>query len=107
MVLPDKPFFYSHIPTIVQLAGRLHVPATYPFVEFVEKGGLVHYGTNVSNMFHRAGGFIDKILKGAKPSDLPIEQATHFELTLNMNAAKALRIKVPQSVLLRADRVIE
>ena len=107
MVLPDKPFFYSNSATIVQLAGRLRIPATYPFVEFVEKGGLVHYGTNVPSMFQRAGGFVDKILKGAKPSELPIEQATHFELTLNMNAAKALGLKVPPSVLLRADRVIE
>ena len=107
MVLPDKPFFYSNVATIVQLATRIRVAAIYPFVEFVEKGGLAHYGTNVPNMFRRAGGFVDKILKGANPSDLPIEQATHFELSLNMKAAKALGIKVPQSILLRADRVIE
>lgn len=106
MVLPDKPFFYSNIATILRLAERLRIPATYPFLEFVEKGGLVHYGTNVPSMFHRAGEYIDKILKGARPNDLPIEQATHFELTLSMKAAKMLRIKVPQSILLRADRVI-
>lgn len=107
MVLPDKPFFYSNIAAIVRLAERIRVPVTYPFLEFVEKGGLVHYGTNVPSMFHRAVGHIDKLLKGAKPSDLPIEQATHFELSLNLRAAKALGIQVPQSILLRADRVIE
>jgi putative ABC transport system substrate-binding protein len=107
MVLPDKPFFYSNIETIVRLAARLRIPAIYPFLEFVEKGGLVHYGTSVPGMFRRAGGYVDKILKGGKPSDLPIEQATHFELALNMKAAKTLGIKIPKSVLLRADRVIE
>ena len=105
-VLPDKPFFYSNIVTIVRLAERLRIPAIYPFLEFVENGGLVYYGTNVPSMFRRAGGYIDMILKGAKPSDLPIEQATRFEFVLNMNAAKVLGIKVPESILLRVDRVI-
>ena len=107
MVLPDKPFFYSNIEIIVRLAARLRIPVIYPFVEFVEKGGLVHYGTNVPRMFHRAGGYVDKILKGGKPSDLPIEQATHFELTVNMKAAKTLGIRIPQTVLVRADKLIE
>ncbi len=107
MVLPDKPFFYSNIETIVRLAAKLRIPAIYPFVEFVEKGGLVHYGANVPSNFHRAGGYVDKILKGGKPSELPIEQATHFELTLNMKTAKTLGIKIPQSILVRADKVIE
>ena len=107
MVLPDKPFFYSNIATIVPLAERLRIPAIYPFLEFVEKGGLVYYGTNVPSMFRRAGGYVDMILKGAKPGDLPIEQATHFEFVLNLKAARALGIKVPQSILLRADRLIE
>ena len=107
MVLPDKPFFYSNIETIVRLAAKLRIPVIYPFVEFVEQGGLVHYGTNVPSMFYRAGGYVDKILKGGKPGDLPIEQATHFELTLNMKAAKTLGIKIPQSILVRADRMIE
>jgi putative ABC transport system substrate-binding protein len=107
MVLPDKPFFYSNIATILRLAARLRIPAIYPFWEFVEKGGLVHYGTNVPSMFHRAGGYIDKILKGGKPSDLPIEQATHFELALNMKAAKTIGIKIPQSILVRADKVVK
>ena len=103
MVLPDKPFFYSNIETILRLVARLRIPVVYPFVEFIEQGGLAHYGTNVPSMFHRAGSYVDKILKGVKPSDLPIEQATHFELTLNMKAAKSLGIKIPQSILVRAD----
>lgn len=107
MVLPDKPFFYANGETIVRLAAKLRIPAIYPFAEFIEKGGLAHYGTNVSSNFRRAGSYVDKILKGGKPGDLPIEQSTHFELTLNMKAARSLGIKVPQSILLRADRVIE
>jgi putative ABC transport system substrate-binding protein len=107
IVLPDKPFFYSNVATIVRLSARLRIPAIYPFLEFVEKGGLAHYGTSVPSMFHRAGGYVDKILKGGKPSELPIEQATHFELSLNMKAAKTLGITIPKSILLRADRVIE
>ena len=107
MILPDKPFFYSNIETILRLVARLRIPAIYPFLEFVEKGGLAHYGTNVPNMFHRAGGYVDKILKGEKPSDLPIEQATHFEFTLKMKAGRTLGIKIPQSILVRADKVIE
>ncbi len=91
---------------IAALAAKQKLPAAGNR-EFAEAGGLIGYGVNFRETFRRAAYFVDKILKGAKPGDIPIEQATRFELVLNVKAAKALGIKVPQSILVRADRVIE
>jgi putative ABC transport system substrate-binding protein len=92
---------------IAGMAGKARLPAIYYAPDFADAGGLVVYGANNIASFRRAAAYVDKILKGAKPADLPIEQPTTFELVINLKTAKALGIKIPQSVLIRADRVIE
>ncbi len=92
---------------IVALAARSRLPAMYGFREFPDAGGLMSYGTNIADLYRRAASFVDKILKGAKPADLPVEQPTRFELVVNLKTAKALRLTIPQSILIRADHVIQ
>jgi ABC-type uncharacterized transport system substrate-binding protein len=92
---------------IVQLAIKHQLPGMYPTAQFVEEGGLMSYGTSISALYRRAATYVDKILKGAKPADLPVEQPTKFEFVINLKTAKALDLTVPQSVLYRADRVIK
>ena len=105
MVFGDR-LFNLQAPRVVALAAEHHLPAIYLFRQFA-KGGLVVYGPDLADLFHRAGGYVDKILKGTKPSDLPVEQPTKFELVINMKTAKALGLTVPPSLLIRADEVIE
>jgi len=92
---------------IASLAAEHRLPGMYPDSEYVEAGGLMSYAPNYSDQHRRAATFVDKILKGAKPADLPIEQPTKFELVVNMKTAKALGLTIPQSILARADRVID
>jgi putative ABC transport system substrate-binding protein len=92
---------------LVPLVAKARLPAMYGFREFPEAGGLMSYGTNNLDQYRRAATFVDKILKGAKPADLPVEQPTKFELVVNLKAAKALGLAIPPSVLARADDVIE
>jgi putative tryptophan/tyrosine transport system substrate-binding protein len=92
---------------VVELATKYRLPAIYPASEYVDDGGLIGHGVSYSDLYRRAATYVDKILKGAKAGDLPIEQATKFDLVINLKTAKALGIAIPQSVLLRADRVIE
>ena len=92
---------------VVDLAAKNRLPGVYGFREYVDAGGLMAYGPNVADLFQRAATYADKILKGAKPGDLPVEQPTKFELVLNLKTAKALGLTIPQSVLVRADQVIE
>ena len=93
--------------TIIEQAAKLRLPAIYNQNSYAESGGLMSYGTNYPDLYRRAATYVDKIFKGAKPGDLPIEQPTKFELVLNMKAAKALGIKIPGSVLVLATQVIE
>ena len=106
MVLPDMMFF-DHLEQLRALATRRRLPAIYGEREFVDAGGMMSYGTNYDDLFRRAASYVDKIVKGARPTDLPIQQPTKFELVINLKTAKVLGITIPQSVLLRADRVIE
>jgi putative ABC transport system substrate-binding protein len=92
---------------IVDFATSKRLPNIHAFRESVEVGGLMSYGVNIVDLFRRAGGFVDKILKGAKPGDLPVEQPTKFELVINLKTAKALGLTIPPSLLQRADQVIE
>ena len=97
----------SNLKLIVELAAMHRLPAFYPSREFVDAGGLIAYGVSYPDLYRRAATYVDKILKGAKPSDLPIQQPTKFELVINLKTAKALGLTVPEAFLLRADEVIE
>ena len=93
--------------TLLKLASKARLPVIYGERSFADAGALISYGPNYGDMFRRSAGYVDKILKGAKPSDLPIEQPTKFEFVVNLKTAKALGITIPQSILLRADEVIK
>jgi putative ABC transport system substrate-binding protein len=103
----DDVIFTSHRRQLVELARKHRLPTIYGFKEFVNAGGLMAYGPDYPDLYRRAATYVDKILKGAKPADLPVEQPTKFELVINMKTAKALGLTIPQSLLLRADEVIQ
>ena len=96
-----------HRDLIVTLAARQQLPAIYPFRYFVIKGGLVSYGPDPVDQFRRAAGYVDRILNGEKPSDMPVQNPTKYELAVNLKTAKALGLDMPATVLARADEVIE
>jgi putative tryptophan/tyrosine transport system substrate-binding protein len=106
IVLTD-PMTLRHRVPVVQLVARTGLPAMYGFGEFVRAGGLMAYGPSVPDLAKRAAIYVDKILKGAKPADLPVEQPTKFEFVINLKTPKALGLTIPPSLLLRADQVIE
>jgi putative ABC transport system substrate-binding protein len=99
--------FWNERGRIVTLAAQYRLPAIYEEREYANDGGLISYGRNVSENFRQAAGYVDKILKGAKPGDLPIQQPTRFELVVNLKTAQALGLTIPPSILDRADEVIE
>jgi len=107
LIVATDPFLFAQRTRIVDAANHQRVPTVFGFKDFVVKGGLMSYGANVPDMFRRAATYIDKILKGAKPADLPIEQPTKFELVINLKTAKALGLTIPQSILVRADEIIQ
>ena len=100
-------FVQVRVRRLVDLVAKSRLPAIYPSRTAVEAGGLMSYGPNISDQFRRAATYVDKILKGAKPADLPVEQPTKFELVVNLKTAKTLGLAIPPSVLLRADDVID
>jgi putative ABC transport system substrate-binding protein len=106
MVLPE-PITTTHRQKIVDLAAKNRLPGMYPFGDFVEAGGLIYYGPNRTEIWRRSAFYVDKILKGAKPADLPVEQPKKFEFIINLKAAKQIGLTIPPNVLARADKVIK
>jgi putative tryptophan/tyrosine transport system substrate-binding protein len=107
LLVLGNPILNAHRKQIVDFAVKHRLPATYTRPEFIEAGGLMYYGTNYNDLFRRAATYVDKILKGAKPADLPVEQPTKFEFIVNLKVAKQIGLKVPPHVLAKADRVIK
>lgn len=107
VVVPPDLFYFFQSRQIAELALKNRMPSIFGAREAVEFGGLMSYGADAVNLYRRAATYVDKILKGAKPGDLPVEQPMTFDLVVNLRTAKALGLTVPQSILVRADRVIE
>jgi putative ABC transport system substrate-binding protein len=106
IVLPD-PMLYGQHPRVVTFTAASHLPTLFPEKEVADAGGLIAYGPSIPASFRRAAAYVDKILRGAKPGDLPVEQPTTFELVVNLQTARAIGVTIPTSILLRADEVIE
>jgi putative ABC transport system substrate-binding protein len=107
LITVEDPLTLLHRKRIVDFAATNHLPAIYGLKEFTEAGGLMAYGANLADLYRRAAGYVDKILKGAKPADLPVEQSTKVEFVVNLRTAKALRLNIPLPLIGRADEVIE
>ncbi len=107
LTVVSTPMFGSERRRLVDLAAKNRLPTVYSFRGYVDAGGLMAYGPNLADLYRRAATYVDKILKGAKPDDLPVEQPTKFELVINLKTAKALGLTIPPSLLGRADEVIQ
>jgi putative ABC transport system substrate-binding protein len=107
LVVHSTPFFFTYRKHIATFAAQARLPAVYGHSEYADDGGLITYGANIPDSYRRAAGYVVKILKGAKPADLPVELPATFELVINIKTARALSLTPPQSVLLRASRVID
>ena len=106
ILITTIPIFFAERKSIVELAGKYRFPAIYPQKGFVDEGGLMSYGTDATELYRRAAVYVDKILKGAKPADLPVQQATKFEFIINLKSAKQIGLTIPVNVIERANRVI-
>jgi putative ABC transport system substrate-binding protein len=107
LIVLGDPLLETHRRRIVELAVKNSLPAIYSLGPYVEAGGLMSYGTNFEDIYRRDATYVDKILKGTKPADLPVEQPTKFELVINLKTAKQIGLTIPPNVLARADRVIK
>lgn len=107
LLVPQSGANFGAMSRIIEFAARRRLPAIYELREYAHAGGLMSYGTDLADLFRRAAGYVDKILKGTKPADLPVEQPTKFELVINLKTANALGLSIPQSLLLRADEAIQ
>jgi putative ABC transport system substrate-binding protein len=107
LLVVNDPLLFAHRGRIADLAAKTRLPGIYEWREFSEAGGLMSYGADLAALYRHAATYVDKILKGAKPAELPIEQPTKFELVVNLKTAKALGLALPQSILVRADEVIQ
>jgi putative ABC transport system substrate-binding protein len=106
MTLTSRRFFAER-KRIVELATKYRLPAIYPDREFVDGGGLMSYGADLADLYRRAAWYVEKILKGTKPADLPVQQATKFEFVINLKAAKQIGLTIPPDVLARANEVVK
>jgi putative tryptophan/tyrosine transport system substrate-binding protein len=107
LLVLSSPLFATHDKEIAELATHYRLPSMFIFKTYVEVGGLMSYGVDIEPLYRRAASYVAKLLRGAKPSELPVEQASNFEFALNLRTAKALNVQLPTSILLRADEVIE
>jgi putative ABC transport system substrate-binding protein len=106
VVMPGV-FMFAHLPPIISAAARNKVPAVYGLSGYVRNGGLLSYGVDPADTFRRAASYVDRILRGAKPGDLPVQLPVKYEMAVNRKTAKALSLAIPPSIMLRADEVIE
>jgi putative tryptophan/tyrosine transport system substrate-binding protein len=107
MMTTTSPVFFAERKRIVELAVKYRLPAIYPQKEYVDEGGLMFYGTDYEDLYRRAAVYVDKILRGAKPADLPVQQATKFEFVINLRAAKQIGLTLSPEFLARANQVIK